>query len=305
MKIGVIAPGYAMKREQLDAVVARLSAQGHSVRVHPQCYETYMAFSGTDDARYNAFLEYINDATLDAVMTTRAAHGASRFIDRVRPADIAAQGPVFVGFSDQTVLCNFLSDKCGRRSIYGPILRQVFDQVTDAEIAALFTAIADPKQYDLNNLIDARTTVITPGAATGQLVGGNLEVLTKLLGTTNDLNTDGRILFFEELDESLHHVDRCLWHLHNAGKLTKLAGVMVGRMVNCGSEDTDYGTDITGVIREHFADKGYPVIMGAAFGHNTIHGPDAKVQTPKMPVPYLLNVALTAKADGTIGLASV
>lgn len=305
MKIGVIAPGYAMKHEQLTEVVARLTAAGHEVRVHPQCYEKHLAYSGTDAVRRQGFLDYINDQSLDVVMTTRAAHGVTRFINSISPADIAPTGPTFVGYSDQTTLCWFLSGFCNRRSVYGPILRQVYDQVTPAEIDAIFAAVESPATYDYQKLVDDRTQVIVPGTATGELIGGNLTTLQQLIGTRYQMQTAGRILFFEDLDESLHHIDRMLWHMKNAGMFDNLAGVALGRMLNCGSEDTDYGTDIMGVLHDHFAGLGRPFVMNLATGHNTIHGEDAKTQTPKVSIPYLGRVQMVAEASGKVSLMPI
>jgi len=304
MKIGVISPGYAMKPDQLDAAVEKLRERGHTVIVHPQCHEHYLVFAGTDDIRLAAFYDFINDPSLDVVITTRAAHGVSRFYNRLDASKINKHGGVFVGFSDQTGLCWFLSSVCSRRTVYGPILRQIYNQVTDAELDALFNAIQAPDSYDYQRLVDYETVVLEPGTATGQLVGGNLTMLQQLIGTRYPMETKGRILFFEDLDESLHHIDRIFAHLRNAGMLDDIAGVIVGRMPNCGSEDTDYGTDIKGVIAENFVGRGYPVIMGAAFGHSTIHGPDANKHIPKIAIPYLGRVRLEAM-PGNIKISAV
>ncbi len=294
MKIGVISPGYAMKVNQLAVVVARLEQQGHTVVVHPQCYERHLAFAGTDDSRLAAFYDVINDPSFDVVMTTRAAHGVARIYNRLDASKINSQGGVFVGFSDQTGLCWFLSAVCKRRTIYGPILRQIYNQVTETEVDALFSAITEPQGYDFQKLVDAETVIISHGLAEGELVGGNLTMLQQLIGTRYPMDTKGRILFFEDLDESLHHIDRIFAHLRNAGILDGLAGVIIGKMPNCGSEDTDYGTDIAGVITENFGGRGYPVVMGAAFGHSTIHGPEADKHIPKIAIPYLQRVRLDA-----------
>jgi muramoyltetrapeptide carboxypeptidase len=134
-----------------------------------------------------------------------------------------------------------------------------------AACGTLLKALAGEKlHYTFENHPLSRT-----GQASGQLVGGNLAILAGLAGTASDLQTDGKILFIEEVGEHLYRIDRMMWTLKRAGKLRRLAGLIVGGMTDVPDEPGEFGKDAYGIIQEHVIDHTYPVCFGFPAGHQT------------------------------------
>ena len=105
------------------------------------------------------------------------------------------------------------------------------------------------------------------GEAKGQIVGGNLSILYSLMGSPSDLNTDGKILFIEDLDEYLYHIDRMMMNLKRSGKLSNLKGLIVGGMTKMNDNAIPFGKDAEEIIKDAVSEYNYPVCFGFPAGH--------------------------------------
>lgn len=216
--------------------------------------------AGTDEERRADLQRMIDDPSIRAIFCARGGYGSQRIVPDLDLAPLVRGPKPIVGFSDATALLSAVVT-AGVACFHGPMIAvDVARGLTAPSLDHLTRMLADPAY-----LWDVAVPVpIRPGVATGRLVGGNLSVLATTLGTSWALDTDGTILFLEDVHEWPYRLDRLLTQLRQAGRLDHVAGVVFGTMATCRS---DGGTSPLDVVRDFFADAPYPVGFGVVSGH--------------------------------------
>ena len=200
-----------------------------------------------------------------AIFFARGGWGAARLLDRIDLDRLRARPRVLLGYSDLTAI--FMALQRPGRSYpyrYGPNVSELGDP-GNFEPRSLREALylsTDPIRHALRGC-----RILRPGRARGTLIGGCLSLLTLLLGTRYDVPWDGCLLFWEDLNEPPYRIDRMLHHLRLAGKLEKLAGMIVGRLPGCGAIPPTPGRPIGDLVLEATAGTRYPIVMNFPAGH--------------------------------------
>ena len=260
-RVAVVAPAGPVPRDAFAAGAAILGARYrlvHDERVFAR--EGYLA--GSDDARAAELAGALADPSIEAVFCARGGYGLMRILPRLDAAAFARAPKLVVGFSDVTAL-HAWAWRAGVTSLHAPVITQLGKLPAD-DAAALFDACESPSPPPA--VTGLRAVDAGRGAVEGPLVGGNLEVLTRLVGTPWALALDGAILLLEEIGERPYRVDRQLTHLRLAGALDRVAGVVLGDFVGCTEKDGS-APDAETVLAERLAGHGIPVLAGAAVGH--------------------------------------
>jgi muramoyltetrapeptide carboxypeptidase len=244
--------------------------------------------AGTDEARLAALVEALKDPQAKAVFLGRGGHGLLRIVARLDPALLREHPKPIVGFSDGTALLAFAA-QAGVASIHGPVVTQLA-RIGGEDRSALFSLLESPEPRGLLQGL----TPLCPGTAEGPLLGGNLEVFSRLLGTKILPDLEGAILFLEEVGERPYRVDRLLTHLQLAGVFDRIAAVVFGDLVAC---EEPPGSAIASpsamaVVEERLAHLGVPVVLGAAVGHGAHN----------LALPYGLRARLDARAGTLVAL---
>jgi muramoyltetrapeptide carboxypeptidase len=243
-----------------EAVLSRR----YALRYDPKVLFAAQGFLGGSDAeRLAAFASGLQDREVKAVFLGRGGYGLARILANLDPALLRRNPKPIVGFSDGTILLAFAA-QTGIASVHGPVVTQLGRLSTDDQ-AALFTLLESPEPRVLLQGLRA----LRPGSVEGPLLGGNLEVLSHLLGTKYLPDLDGAILLLEEVGERPYRVDRLLTHLELAGVFDRVAGVMFGDLVGC-EEPADSriaSPSAEAVVRERLERLGIPVAIGAPVGH--------------------------------------
>lgn len=258
-RVAVVAPAGPVPREAFAAGAAILGARYRLVHDERIFARTgYLA--GGDDERLEELRRALDDATIEAIFCARGGYGLTRILHRLDAAAFARAPKLVVGFSDVTALHGWAA-RAGVTSVHGPVATQLGQlPVEDAE--ALFALCESPSPPPpLTGL-----RLLHAGRGEGRLIGGNLEVLTRLVGTPFMPPLDGAVLLVEEVGERPYRIDRQLTHLRMAGAVEKLRGVVVGELAGCAERDGS-PPDAETVIAERFADLGVPVLAGAPVGH--------------------------------------
>ena len=221
-------------------------------------------FAGSDELRRADLQRMFDDPTIRAVFATRGGYGCYRIVDGLDLTGLRANPKWLVGFSDVTVLLSLLF-KNNLVSLHGLMPRQFGDPSRAASLESvrqwLFGEV--PKQYTvpahpLNRI----------GRAKGPLVGGNLTMLVNSLYTPTDVDFAGNILFIEDIDETLFSLDRMLTQLRRAGRLAKLAGLVVGQFTDMrANRSLPFGKDAYELIAEAVSEYSYPVLFDFPAGH--------------------------------------
>jgi muramoyltetrapeptide carboxypeptidase len=262
-RVAVVAPAGPVPREAFDAG-ARLLGERYRLS-HTEALFVRSGFLAGDDARRLAELQSaVDDTSARAIICARGGYGVLRLLPRLSLDALVRDPRPVVGFSDVTALHAALL-RAGVASVHAPVVTQLGRIATPpAELfAALESEEAPPAWTGL--------VPVAGGVAEGRAVGGNLEVLTRLLGTPYAPPFGGAVLFLEEVGERPYRIDRQLTHLRLAGALDVVAAVVVGDLVRC--DEPDGSSDAAAVVAERLGALGVPVVAGAPFGHGERNRP--------------------------------
>ena len=219
-----------------------------------------------DAERVAALNRAISDPEIRAIVCVRGGYGCLRLLPKI-DWDRARQHPtLLVGYSDVTALHLAFYTKANWAGLSGPVATE-WAQADDATLAS-FRGWAEGGTPGFVEAFDASPTALAPGTAVGPLLGGNVAVLTRLLGTPFAPDFEGAILVLEEVAEAPYRVDRMLTHLQQAGVLDAVAGVVLGTFTTGSRTPNTPTLTLEEVFRDHLADRPYPVVKGLPYGHH-------------------------------------
>ncbi|HEX7847674.1 MAG TPA: LD-carboxypeptidase [Chitinophagaceae bacterium] len=281
--IGLTCPAGFMTIDKVQTCVSTLQEWGYQVKIGKTVgSNSTNYFSGTDDERLNDFQEMLDDDEVKAVLCARGGYGMGRIIERVDFKKFKKQPKWVIGYSDITVLHSHLYSNYNISSIHAPMAAAFNDEGYKNEyVLSLKNALEGKKiKYQC-----ALHEFNQKGEAVGELVGGNLALLAHLVGTDSDIKTRGRILFIEDVGEYLYNIDRMFWQLKRSGKLSKLAGLIIGGFTDTKDTERPFGQTAYEIIRDIVKDYDYPVCFGFPVSH------DKENYALKVGVGYKLKVS--------------
>lgn len=260
--MGIVAPAGVVKPDALERGVAQLRNAGFAVRLGEHVLARRRYCAGTPEQRAEDLTHMMEDPDIGAVICARGGYGAAHVMALIDPALFMRHPKLVCGYSDVSPLLGFIAARSGVAALHGPMVAVDFAKGLTERVAARFQhLLADPALPWSESVPEA----IAPGSGNGPLIGGCLSSLVALLGTPFAVETDGAVLFLEDVAERPYRLDRMLTQLRLAGKLEHVAGVVLGSFANCdGREEGDVAAE---VFREFFADAPYPVVAGFPAGH--------------------------------------
>lgn len=258
--IVIIATARKISEEELKPAIQELKKWGLKVELGPNIFKARHQFAGTDQQRAADLQWAIDHPKAKAILIARGGYGTIRIMDKVRLKELRKNPKWVIGYSDITALHSELNH-IGLASIHAtmPINFEKSKTATASLKSALF---GENITYPVKPNVLNRT-----GTCEGELVGGNLSLLYALSGTENDLYTKNKILFIEDLDEYLYHIDRMMLQLKRSGKLKKLKGLIVGGMSDMKDNAIPFGKSAEQIIQEAVSEYDYPVCFGFPAGH--------------------------------------
>ncbi len=259
-KIGIVACARIISQEDLQPAVDILRSWGLEVVLSKNLFNTSHQYAGTDSERAEDLQNMMDDTSIKAVISARGGYGTIRIIDRLDFTLFKTHPKWIIGYSDITVLHSHLHH-LGIETIHAtmPINFGKNKESTDSLRKALF---GESVNYETETHLLNRN-----GNAEGELIGGNLSLLYALSGSVSDLDTKEKILFIEDLDESLYHIDRMMMNLKRSGKLSDLAGLVVGSMTEMKDNTIPFGKTAEEIIADAVNEYSYPVCFNFPAGH--------------------------------------
>lgn len=275
-RVGLISPaGATFEPDQLAQVMETVRGLGLVPQVASQALSRYGYLAGTDTARANDINMLFGDPTIKALLPLRGDWGSARLLPYLDYSLIRRNPKIVVGFSDITALLLGLHAQTGLVTFHGPHGLTAWrpDQTTPFRQLLFDGApltFANPRfgeDQDRLMQVKGRIQTITPGQAQGKLLGGNLSVLSGIVGSPYLPDPTGAILFLEDVGEPIYRIDRMLTQLKLAGVLERLAGFVFGQCSGCGPGE-DYGSlTLSEVLQDHIQPLGIPAWSGAWIGH--------------------------------------
>jgi len=228
------------------------------------------------DERLDDLHAMFSDKTVDAVFAIRGGYGSMHLLDRIDYDLIRRNPKIFLGYSDITAMHLAINKHAKLITFHGPITLSRFTDYTQKyfrkalfETQPIGTVTNPPESNELRPSHPLRT--IRPGNASGALTGGNLTLISNTMGTPYEIETRGRILFLEDVDEEPYSIDRMLTHLRLAGKFDGVAGVIFGECQDCRPKDYKPSSAIPyglgEVLDNILGDLKVPVLYGLTIGH--------------------------------------
>jgi muramoyltetrapeptide carboxypeptidase len=276
--IGICAPSGPVQPERLEKAISELRAEGYTVVTSPSVFSQYGLFAAPDSVRAAELEEMFSRRDVDAVFCTRGGVGASRLLDVLDTARLAASHKPFLGFSDVTALQWLLHKRHRFVSFQGPLAVEWDGSISERTRRRAFSVLAGQSNADLLGDLPRDDVQVLRGAGrmAGHLMPGNLTMICTLLGTPYLPDLTGAVLVIEDVNEPLYRVDRMLFHLRNAGILSKLSGLLAGEL--CASkEDTEA---VKASLLDACRGTDYPIVSGLPFGH----GPERVTLPVGLPV---------------------
>lgn len=286
--IGLIAPaGIVYEEKEYHRMRSVFRSLGLQVRFGGNVRQRYGYLAGRDEERLEDLHRFFKDPTIHGIVAVRGGWGANRILPDIDYQMIRENPKVFCGFSDITSLHMAIQNRSGLVTFHGPngtsdwtsYSRRLFRAVTFGELELPFSLQA----IEEDRVPESETMTISPGRVTGRLIGGNLTLVTSLIGTPYMPSLEGAILFLEEIGEEIYRIDRMFSRLELSGVLDQIAGLVFGRCTDCetGSRPS---LNFQEVLSGYLAPKNIPSFYGAYIGHE----PD------NMTLPLGLDVELDA-----------
>ncbi|WP_298917931.1 LD-carboxypeptidase [uncultured Algimonas sp.] len=271
--VGLVSPASkSLERFEYQISEEVVTALGLVPRRGRYVGEDFGYFAAQDKERASDINTMFADESVKAIMAVRGGWGSARILPFLDYDLIRANPKPLIGYSDITALHLALQAKTGLVSFHGPNAASAWGKRTLEYFHPLLFGGAMPTYtnpvLDSDRLVQRkwRTQTITGGTARGYLVGGNLTVMTALVGTPYMPDTDGGILFLEDIGEAEYRVDRMLTQLGQAGLLSGLKGIVFGQCTDCKTSNGS-GFELAEILSQHFKPLGIPVFHGAFFGH--------------------------------------
>ena len=280
--IAITCPAGFMTLEKAQTCIDTLQNWGYEVMIGKTLgSDSANYFSADDETRMDELQAMLDDDSISAILCGRGGYGMSRIIDGLNFKKFKKSPKWIIGFSDITVLHSHIFSNFKIATLHAPMAAAFNDGGAENEfIQSLKMALQGKKAayqcapHPFNNT----------GKTSGKLVGGNLSLLTHLVGTVSDIDTKDKILFIEDIGEYIYGVDRMLYQLKRCGKLDKLAGLIIGGFSDMKDTERPFGKTTYEAIHDIVKDHDYPVCFGFPVSH------DKENYALKVGVEYELSV---------------
>jgi muramoyltetrapeptide carboxypeptidase len=261
--IGMVAPARKINRNDIGFAIRWWEEKGFHIRLGKHLFDEHHQFAGTDAQRIEDLQNMLDDSEIKAIFCARGGYGTLRIIDQLEFLSFCLEPKWICGFSDITVLHAHINKVYHTATIHStmPVSMNGCPAENLETLYQTLTGDAPAYRFKFHPLNKA-------GECCGPLVGGNLSLLYALSGSISDMDTTNKILFIEEVDEYLYHIDRMMLQLKRAGKLSKLAGILVGSFSKMRDNDIPFGKTAEQIVREHCEEYGFPVAFNVPAGHD-------------------------------------
>ena len=260
-KIGIISTARKISLQELKPAITILESWGLEVTLGKNIFKEDNQFAGTVEQRSADLQSMIDNEDIKAILCARGGYGSVQIIGNIDFSSLQKSPKWIVGFSDVTVLHSHLNN-LGLATLHATMPKNFATNTKDA-LKSLKKSLfregtiveCDPHPFNKKGRIEA------------EIVGGNLSILYSLLGSDSDIDTDGKILFMEDLDEYLYHIDRMIMNLKRNGKFENLKALIIGGMNDMNDNDIPFGKTAEQIILEHTKKYNFPICFGFPAGH--------------------------------------
>lgn len=263
-KIAIVAPARKIALSEISFAIKIFESWGLVVKLSDNLFRINNQFAGADNERISDFQQMLDDDSVKAIIAARGGYGSVRIIDKLDFSKFNKNPKWIIGYSDITVFHSHINTNFSIETLHAIMpFNFAGDDKSMASAESLRKALfGEEIQYSVN-----LSKLNRKGVAKGILCGGNLSMIYSLIGSKSDIYTKGKILFIEDLDEYLYHIDRMMMNLKRSGKLNNIEGLIVGGMSDMNDNTTPFGKTALEIISEHISEYNFPVCFNFPAGH--------------------------------------
>ncbi|WP_432672590.1 S66 peptidase family protein [Flavobacterium sp. SM2513] len=259
--VAIVATARKIDKSTLQSGIKLLESWGLKVILGKTIGMEHDQLAGADWQRATDFQEMLDNPSIKAIWAAKGGYGTVRIVDRIDFTKFKKNPKWVIGFSDVTVLHSHIN-KLGFQTLHAMMAISTASATTAAKESLRKVLFGEKLSYAIpyhkfNKL----------GQAKGELVGGNLSVLYSIQGSVSEVNFKDKILFIEDLDEYLYHIDRMMTNLKRNGSLKNLKGIIIGGMTSMNDNTIPWGKDALEIIQETVKELGIPVAYNFPAGH--------------------------------------
>jgi len=266
-KVGIVNPSYWLEPERMKRAVAVFEKLGYEVALGESTKLRDNQCAGSPAERAADIMAMFKDPTIDAIICARGGYGGNRVLPLL-DYDIIRKNPkIFIGYSDITGYLSSFAQKSGLITFHGPMLTTYGTKTIQYNLDTFHQVLSGQDDIRIKSTTACKARSLKPGMASGPLWGGNLTLLIERLGTKDQIDTSGSILFLEDIDEKLYAFDRMMLHLKSSGSLDQIKGLVIGEMLEMGDSKTPFGKTTDEIVLDVCGDLDIPIISNFPCGH--------------------------------------
>lgn len=268
-RIGLISPSSPTIGEKVEKSISIIKELGFIPILGESCYVAEDYLSGSDEIRAHDINKMFNDESIKGIWCLRGGYGTPRILDLLDYQMIKANPKVFIGYSDITALHIAFNQICNLITYHGPMVStELINEFDEFSIDNILNHISGKIKDDfIINPLGEDLIFLNDLNGKGKLVGGNLSLIASTIGTEYEVDTRGKILFLEDVDEPPYRIDRMLSQLRLSGKLNDAAGFLIGDWNNCVSQEGYSTRDTDFILKEYLQKLEKPTVMNLKAGH--------------------------------------
>lgn len=268
-RIGVVSPSYWLKKQYMKKTSKFFQDKGYTMVMGNSNSMKWGPFAGTPQERADDIHHMFSNPKIEAIICARGGYGANRVLPLLDYNLIRDNPKIFMGYSDITAYLTSITQKTGLVTFHGPMMVSYKKGFVNYNFQTMERILNGTPDFKIESPDSLPARILKPGIAMGPLWGGNMTLLINRLGTSDSLDTDGVILFLEDLDEYLYSFERMLVQMRTAGMLDNIAGLIIGELHEFKDQDVAFERNTDEIVMDICGDLEIPIVSNFPCGHGT------------------------------------
>ncbi len=268
-RIGVVSPSYWLKKQYMEKTSKFFQDKGYTMVMGNSNSMKWGPFAGTPQERADDIHHMFSNPKIEAIICARGGYGANRVLPLLDYNLIRDNPKIFMGYSDITAYLTSITQKTGLVTFHGPMMVSYKKGFVNYNFQTMERILNGTPDFKIESPDSLPARILKPGIAMGPLWGGNMTLLINRLGTSDSLDTDGVILFLEDLDEYLYSFERMLVQMRTAGMLDNIAGLIIGELHEFKDQDVAFERNTDEIVIDICGDLEIPIVSNFPCGHGT------------------------------------
>ena len=265
--IGVVSPSYWLDENVLKNTAKFFTELGYNIEISESNSLQWGPFAGTPQERADDLHRMFVNPKIDAVMCARGGYGANRVLPLLDYDLIRKNPKIFIGYSDITAYLTSITQQTNLVTFHGPMLTTYKKSWVKYNYNLMNRVLTGEKNINIEPPESLKTRILKDGTASGPLWGGNMSLLINRLGTLDTLNTNGVILFLEDIDEYLYSFERMLVQMRASGMFDQINGLIIGELEDIRDREVRFGRNTDEIILDICGDLDIPIVSNFPCGH--------------------------------------